>query len=295
MIRDLQFFIRLCRDKSIRKASEALFITQQGLSKAMKNLETELGTQLFTRSNEGIVITDAGKIVSRRAKRILDEFTGMKLELREHMAGVPNQIRIAFASGTINALQTDFIHDFQERYPEVDIVVSECPDLPCEEAVIGNEADLGFAIDPMDKRKFSFFTIREGGISVIVNRLSPFAGERRVRLKDLEKEKWAIPGENFKSHHNILSKCAALGIEPRISMRASEISMIHKFCHLNKGIGFVADTELRDSRYDNVVNIGLDKDSRIAWNINLITRRIATLPPAAKDFVAHVKKWFVAG
>lgn len=292
MIRDLQFFSRLCQEKSIRKASEALFITQQGLSKAMKNLETELGVQLFTRSNEGIVLTEAGKIVSKRAKRILDEFTNMKLEIRDHITATPNQVRIAFASGTINALQTDFLYDFQNRYPEVDIIVTEYPDISCEEAVVDNEADMGFAVGPIDKRKFAFFKVHEGRIAVLVNRLGPFSGEKRVRLKDLTKDKWAIPNEKFKSYHNILSKCADLGIKPKIGMQAAEVHMIHKFAHLNNGVGFVCDTELRDSRYENVVSVELGSESRIDWEINLVTRKNATLSPAAKDFILHVKKWF---
>ena len=295
MIRDLQFFTRLCREKSIRKAAEALFITQQGMSKAMKNLESGLGAQLFTRSNEGIVLTKAGKIVARRAGRILDEFAAMKLELRDHLAAVPNQIRIAFASGAINALQTDFLYDFQNRYPEIDIMVTEHPDIACDEAVADNEADLGFVIGPVDKRKFTFFKVRQGRLAVVLNRLSLLAGDKRVRLRDLAKEKWAVPNEKFKSYHNILSKCAELGVTPAISMRAADSRMIHQYCHLNRGAGFVCDSELRDSRFDNVVGAELAADSRIDWDIYLATRKIAALPPAAKIFVEQVKKWFKAG
>lgn len=295
MLRDLQFFSRLCQEKSIRKAAEALFITQQGLSKAMKSLETELGVQLFTRSNEGIVLTKAGKIVAKRSKNILNEFSDMKLELREYSATVPNQLRIAFASGVINALQTDFLYDFQNRYPEIDITVGEHPDIPCEEAVTDNEADLGFAIGPVDKRKFSFFKVREGHITVVVNRCGPFAGERSVRLQDLAKEKWVVPNAKFKSYHNIASKCAALGVKPKIGMLAADIRMIHKFCHLNNGVGFVCDSEARDSRFENVANITLNRDSRIEWDIYLVTRKIATLSPAAKNFIEHVKKWYKIG
>lgn len=292
MIRDLQFFTRLCQEKSIRKAAEALFITPQGLSKAMKNLETELGVQLFTRSVEGIVLTKAGKIVAKRSKSILDEVSNMKLEIREHTAGTPNQIRIAFANGVITALQTDFIYDYQSRYPEVEIILSEQPDIPCEDAVTANEAEMGFAIGPIDKRKFNSFKIRDGRLAVIANRRHPLAGEKRARLEDLKQDKWVVTNEKFKSYHNIISKCADMKVKPEIAMLAADIRMIHKFCHLNNGIGFVCDSEIQDSRYDNIVEIGLNKDNQIEWDIFLVTRKSSTLSPAAKTFLEHVKKWF---
>lgn len=294
MIWDLQFFVRLCGDKSIRKASEALFISPQGLSKAMKNLETELGVQLFTRTNAGIVPTEAGKIVARRAKTILGEFANLKLELRGFHASAPSRLRLVVASGVINVLQPDFLHEYQIRYPEVELQVGEYPDLPGEQALLDGAAEIGFSIGPMDKRKFTFFPVHHGQLQALVNKKNPLAARKRVGFPDLAGEKWVIPNEKYKCHHSILSKCAELGVKPQISMVAAELGMVHKFCHLNHGIGIASGSGLRESGYDTVKCLSLADDSQCAWDIHLIIPKRTVLSPAARAFVEHVRSWFAS-
>lgn len=292
MIRELRFFLRLCRDKSIRKASQSLFITPQGLSKAMKSLEAELGVQLFTRSNEGIAPTPAGSLVAKRAKAIVDEYANMKLELGEFGSGAGSHIAITVASGVIHALQPDFLHSYQEGYPEVELAVGEYPDIPGERAVLDGEAEVGFSVGPIDKRGFAFHLLRSGGLSVIVNRKHPLAGERRLGFGNLTKEKWIVPNENYKTHHAIVSTCARLGVKPKVSMRAADLAAIFKFCHLGAGIGFATEWALTESGYDSLKSIPLAADSACAWDIYLITRKRAALSPAARGFVEHVRTWF---
>lgn len=295
MIRDLQFFVRLCRDGSIRKAAEALFISPQGLSKAMKNLEAELGVQLFTRSNEGVVPTEAGKIVAKRARKVLDEYDNLKLALRDHQRAAPNAVKVTVASGVINALQPDFLHEFQNRYPEVELLVGEYPDIPGEEAVADGEADVGFAIGPVDRRKFKSFLVREDELYVLVNKSNSLAAERRLGFGDLTREKWVVPNDKYKSYHAIVGKCAELGVKPRISMVASEINMVYKFCQLNNGIGIAGLAGLRESGYEDVECIPLAPESRCPWDIHLITPKRAAPAPAVRAFVEHVRSWFATG
>ena len=295
MIRDLKFFVRLCRDGSIRKAAEALFISPQGLSKAMKNLEAELGVQLFTRSNEGVVPTEAGKIVAKKARKLLEEYDNLRLALRDHQGGAPSPVKVTVASGVITALQPDFLREFQNRYPEAELLVGEYPDIPGENAVAAGDADVGLAIGPVDRRKFKSFLVREGELYVLVNKSNPLAGERRIGFGDLKKEKWVVPNDKYKSYHAVVDKCAELGVKPKITMLASEIGMVFKFCQLNQGIGIASLAGLRESGYEDVKWIPLAEDSRCSWDIHLITPKRAAPAPVVVAFVEHVRSWFATG
>lgn len=295
MIRDLRFFLGLCRDKSIRKASQSLFISPQGLSKAMKNLEAELGVQLFTRSNEGVVPTKAGKIVAKKARGILDAYDTMLLELRGEQTLARNSVRIVCASGVIHALQPDFIYEFHNRYPEVEMLIAEYPDLACDQALLDGEAEIGFAIAPIDRRKFTSFRIYEGSLAVIANKTNPVAAKRSISFRELKKERWALPNDRYKSYHAVLSKCSELGIKPKIDMLASEIGLLLKYCHVKGGIAVSLATDPRSSGYEDVVTIPLAEDSHCPWEVHAVTKKKAPLSPAARSFLEHVRSWFDAG
>lgn len=294
MIRELRFFMRLCRDKSIRKASQALFITPQGLSKAMKSLETELGVQLFTRSNEGIEPTEAGRLVAKKARLIVEAYENMRLELGAFTDGASNQLKITVASGVIHALQPDFLYEYHCAYPEVELMVGEYPDLAGEQAMLDGEAEVGISVGPADKRHFASSRLREGWVSVIVHKSHPLAMQRSISFKDVTKVKWVIPNEKYKAHRAVLAKCAELGVKPQVSMLAADVGIIFKFCHLNSGIGFATEWALAESGYDSLKSVPLAEDSACCWDICLINRKRASLSPTARGFIEHVRNWFAA-
>ena len=70
--RVLQYFLAIAREGTISDAAESLHITQPTLSRQIKELEDELGKQLFIRSNKKITLTKEGMLLRQRAKEIVD-------------------------------------------------------------------------------------------------------------------------------------------------------------------------------------------------------------------------------
>ena len=85
-IKHLQYFIQVTHFKSFTKAAEHLFITQPTISKMIKNLETELGVELFDRSRKQLTLTDAGRVVLEQAKLIDRAFNNLEREV-ESLSG----------------------------------------------------------------------------------------------------------------------------------------------------------------------------------------------------------------
>ena len=71
-LRVLHYFLTIAREQSISGAAEFLHISQPTLSRQMKDMEDELGKQLFVRSNRKITLTQEGRILRKRAEEILD-------------------------------------------------------------------------------------------------------------------------------------------------------------------------------------------------------------------------------
>ena len=74
-LQQLRYAISVANNKSINKAAEELFITQPSLSSAIKELEEEIGTELFLRSNKGVVITPEGEEFLAYARQMLDVYS----------------------------------------------------------------------------------------------------------------------------------------------------------------------------------------------------------------------------
>lgn len=84
-IRHLQYFLEVARHSSFTKAAEALYITQPTISKMVRNLEEEIGVELFERVGKRITLTDAGWVLFSQAEVMVKSFENMKLHLDDLM------------------------------------------------------------------------------------------------------------------------------------------------------------------------------------------------------------------
>lgn len=93
-IKHLQYFIEVTNFNSFTRAADHLFITQPTISKMIKNLETELGVELFDRSRKQLILTDAGRVVLEQAKLIDKAFHNLETEMDNLLGLKKGHIRI---------------------------------------------------------------------------------------------------------------------------------------------------------------------------------------------------------
>lgn len=73
----MRYFIQICNDQSFTKAAKSLYITEQGLSKAIKNIEDEFQTKLFECTSKGVKPTIYGELLLDKSQKILIEYDDM--------------------------------------------------------------------------------------------------------------------------------------------------------------------------------------------------------------------------
>lgn len=117
--RVLQYFLAIAREETIIGAAEALHITQPTLSRQMKDLEDELGKQLFIRSNKKITLTEEGMLLRQRAEEIVNLVNKTEQEI---MSSEPTLSGIVYiGSGESHSLKviTKSIKKVQSQFPQV--------------------------------------------------------------------------------------------------------------------------------------------------------------------------------
>ena len=116
-IRVLRYFLEIAREGSMTAAAETLHVSQSALSKQMKDLEEELGKDLFRRGSRGLSLTDEGILLRRRAEDILDMVDKTTEEFRAIDDLQGGDVYLGCAESFLIFHIARKIKDFKERYP----------------------------------------------------------------------------------------------------------------------------------------------------------------------------------
>ena len=122
-------YITIVEEGSLTAASRKLRIAQPALSNQIKALETAYGARLFYRGARKLELTDAGRILYQKAKRMVEVETEARNEITSGFGGTKGTLRIGISSSFENERLMDALLAFSERYPDTEISVFEA-DVP---------------------------------------------------------------------------------------------------------------------------------------------------------------------
>lgn len=159
--KQFKYVITLAREGSFSKAADTLNITQPSLSQYIKKIETELGLELFDRSNGDVRITDAGRIYIDAGQRILDIEHQMENAFTDISAARLGSLIIGAAPYRASSMMPIVAASFQKLYPGVHLVVREGTTAELSEGMEHGEYDLALTLLPVNERLFSYEKVVE--------------------------------------------------------------------------------------------------------------------------------------
>ena len=289
----LKYFIQVCNDKCFTQAAEKLHISQQGLSKAIKNLEDELEISLFERSSRGVKPTAFGGVLLEKCQFIVKEFDFMvdflydkaKLKKETITLGVPYSIYTSFFS--------TILYEFQETYPDIKLEIVESGSHACERGIKDDLLDISFAFKPIDTEKFQFYPVTSCDMVLLVNRHNPLAQNSDVKFKDLENEKFIMLSQEYRSRHLTIQRCLQSGFKPTIDFTASQIDLIIELVGLNKGIAILPELDsVKAENISDKVSILPFKDTPFKVEIGFIINKYKILDYITNSLINYTLKFF---
>ncbi len=126
-LRHLRYFVAVAEELHVTRAAARLHIAQQALSTQIRNLEMELGFDLFVRGSKGVSLTAAGRSFLEGAKKTLETAVTSVEVARSVAEREANVLRIGFCSYAMKLGLGDAIATFRAHYPEVQIVLDDLP------------------------------------------------------------------------------------------------------------------------------------------------------------------------
>ena len=158
-IRVLEYFLAVAKEQSISGAGEVLHLSQPTLSRQLRDMEEELGKQLFIRGNRRITLTDEGILLRKRAEEIIDLVRKTENDIKLSDDVVSGTIYIGAGETDAVRLIAGTAKKLQKEYPMIqyNIFSGDAPDV--SERLSRGLLDFGILFDPIDLSKFEHIRI----------------------------------------------------------------------------------------------------------------------------------------
>jgi LysR family transcriptional regulator, cys regulon transcriptional activator len=227
---------------NVSDAAEALYTSQPGISKQIRQLEDELGLRVFVRQGKRLAtLTPAGEVVVATARRALREIGNLKRvadEFRREDAGV---LGIATTHTQARYVLPPVLSKFATRFPKVRLVLHQGNPTQVAEQTRSGEVDVGIATEALDDYPdivaLPCFRWNRG---ILVPKGHPLAAIHPLTLEALAQYPIVTYDFSFTGRSAINAAFSARGLEPNIVLTALDSDVIKTYVELGMGVGIVA-------------------------------------------------------
>ena len=185
-LRVLQYFLAVAREQSVSGAAAYLHLSQPTLSRQLKDLEDELGKQLFLRGNRKITLTEEGMLLRKRAEEIMDLVWKTEREIPLHDERVAGDIYIGAGETDAIRILARAAGALQREHPQIRVHIASGDSADVTEELDKGLIDFGILLDPRDLSKYDYLRIPEKDVwGVLMRRDAPLAQKDAIRPEDL--------------------------------------------------------------------------------------------------------------
>jgi LysR family transcriptional regulator for metE and metH len=176
------------KDGTLTKAAETLHLTQSALSHQLKELESELGVDVFHRQGKRLHLSDQGNRFLQSAKKILAEIKSMEEDISNFKNGQTGKLNISMQCYTAYHWLPGIIKDYKSRWPDMNIhILAEATKRPLEYLLRG-ELDLGIVRTQMVNTRIHYEKIFEDKLVVMMSADHHLASKDVIEITDFQDE-----------------------------------------------------------------------------------------------------------
>ncbi|MFL6467647.1 MAG: LysR family transcriptional regulator [Pyrinomonadaceae bacterium] len=292
-IRQLKAFLVIAETQTFTAGARRLNITQAAISMQIRQLEDELGIQLFTRTPRKVIITEAGQILLERARTILNEHDGAICQIAEIAGGEYGRLRIGTASGMFASNQLPgIIREIKKIKPKIDLTVQSGTSHELVDRLMNGDIDSAFVSLPVDNLNIQTMTLFTDELVAIAHPKHPMADERHMTASALGREQLILGEQGGNTRRMIDEYFSAAGERPTIIMELARQDAINQMVATGLGVGLAGQKQVsRDVRDGRLITWPL-KGTSIKWELGLARLRGGHFSPIAKEFERLCKESF---
>lgn len=250
-LRHLRYFHAVAEELSFSKAARRLHIAQPALSRAVQELEAELGSLLLDRSRRVIRLTPGGEVLLREAGVLFERLDETVRKVRRAAAGEEGELRLGYIGPPTRAFLGGLLKAFHQRFPRVNLVLEERTPERVWEMVSKGRLSVGLTRPVLAHEALGLQSLLlcQEPLCAAVPVVHPLSERDSIRWEELADEPIVILArrEGAGSHDTILAACAAAGFTPHLVHTPSVIGTILRYVEAGTGIGIVPESVVPDS------------------------------------------------
>lgn len=245
------------QDFNLTTVASTLFTSQPGVSKHIKDLEDELGVEIFVRRGKRLLgLTEPGKEVLVVVERILLDSQNVR-NIADHFSSrETGSLVIATTHTQARYALPDVIKKFRAEYPKVHLALHQGSPSEIAELLTAGDADIAIATEWLanvpEIATFSYYTWYH---AVVVPHGHPLAELKRITLADIAEYPIITYHEGFTGRTHIDRRFAEAGLVPDIVLSAIDADVIKTYVDVGLGIGIVASMAYHPERDSNLVRL----------------------------------------
>ncbi len=240
---------------NLTEVGNALFTSQSGVSKHIKDLEDELGVELFVRKGKRLLgMTDPGGELLEIVERILLDANNIRNLVEQYSKRDEGKLTIVATHTQARYSLPQVVNEFKKSFPKVHLKLHQAGPGEIVSMLLSGEADIGVATEALsDVTRLDSFPYYSWRHAVIVPAGHPLEKVKTLTLKDIAEYPIVTYHEGLTGRAKIDQSFADAGIAPDIVMSALDADVIKTYVELGMGIGIMAsmafnpakDTDLR--------------------------------------------------
>lgn len=270
-LRNVRSFVAIAETLSFRVASKHLRISQPALSKQIKQLESEIGVQLFRRQRPHIFLTSAGEIFLERARSLLLESSAAIAEARQVQTGLAGSITIGFVSPAVFAALPRVIKHFRNSRPDGEIRLRELSASAQMSELRQRGIDFALVQTITDPPEFQSIVVTRERLALAHSIHHPLAGSRSAGLNEFLSDVVFLPeNEDMAGIRDIiLANFAQYGGTPARFQEIRGVQTAISLASTNLGVALVPESaksmRIPGVQFRTLRKASLPVETRLVW------------------------------
>ena len=286
-LRQIRIFDTVARFQSHTRAAEKLHMTQPAVSMQMKQLEENLGIEVFERRGKSLNLSAAGQELREYSKEILQSYSNM-LEFVEKVKGCESGRLVVSVATTANHFTTRILSAFSKKFPDVTISLDVTNRQKILQQLENYEPDLVIMGEPPKGFGLKSERFMPNPLVIIAQPDHPLKDRKCIKIEELKDEKFVVREQGSGTREAIERNFQESGLVCDTTLEMSSNEAIKHSVSAGFGLGIVSLHTIELELNNNLL-IMLDVEGfplQRYWH--LVTRQGKAMSPVAEAFRAFV-------
>lgn len=291
-LRHLRYFVAVAEELHFGRAAARLGLTQPPLSQQIRQLEEEIGVELFSRAERRIALTPAGSEFLGYARAALGQVQSGVRSAQRVQRGELGELVVGFISSMAYTYLPWVLRTFRSRFPEVGLVLNEQATPEQMRTLEDGRLHVGLLRGPVKSPVLASTTLLREPFVVALPTNHRLAGARKVSLAHLAQDPMIMYPRRMGGHFydQILSLCRGAGFTPKVSQEAIQMHVAVGLVSAGIGVALVPASiqllPIPGVAFRPLAERGSEAEISIAWRVNDSSSVIQAFFEVAREVVS---------